>query len=236
MVGWMGGCCCGPPNPPPSYCSGSYLTSFSDDFSPTFDPDWLIVSQLVADAGICRATGQWAVGFPGITTGYAFARFQKETLAGKIEVTVKLVDWQDLPLLPGNTYQAFLPFGSPSSIPSTDLNVAAYRTASLSQYVWSYGGLIEYSGVPPADGDTFGYRLSNFVEVVPLPGIVRPQLGELLRNGVTIWSTTNQNRLPQFVACDFQLGLGIWQVAFPAGVPFPGQSIIKLDDFEVVCE
>lgn len=243
MVGWMGGCCCGPSEPPSGVCANGLLEQFTDDFSPDFDPAWG-VSGLVTDAGICRATGQQLPWYSGYTQGVATTRYQKFTLAGKNEVTVKLVDWQDTPLLPGHSSQTgiilngagILPFGVGPFVPLFRAGVFAYRTSTINQYVYnSPFAAINYTGVVPQDGDVFGLRLSNHVVNNALDFEVLAQKVEVLVNGVAVWSQTGSG-VVAYLKCDFTWNIMIWQQAFSFGFPVPGRTILKLDDFAVVNE
>jgi hypothetical protein len=245
MVGLLGCGCCngGGGGDPPPLCLSTNKTQFSDDFYPTFDPGWLTISmQLLAVNGTARCNGQSFFGFPW-TRGTAYAQMQKQTLAGKIEASVTLVSWPTTPppyLTPAYRSKLVVVFNGYGRY-----EVSAYRDHFVNVYRvttndggTSGGPLIWAQFGSPRAGDTFGYRLTNFVSQLPFVNEVICQKLEVLINGSVAWTSPSPPLwvYPRLAPCEFICGLEIEQAFFPQFPMFAGQIVLQLDDYQIICE
>lgn len=242
MVGWIGGCCCGDGGGggDPLSCSTTHATSFTDDFSPSYDPGWnMFLPNLTTVGGVCQCTGQSYFGFP-YTYGYALKLFRKLTLQGTVEASAKLVSWPTAPL-PNNVLGAYESALIAVFNNYGKVRVLAYRNYWHNVYAIGVGGidgnLFYLTTTTPQAGDTFGYRLSNFLSQAPFGVEVVCQTLEVIVNGAVIWTNPTPPlwTYPLFNPCEFWSGLEISQAFFPQFPMFPGQTILKLDDYAITC-
>ena len=223
MVGLLGCGCCGTPTTP--LCQTSYDSEFSDDFSPSYDPTWTLIGNLQTLGGnlIAFASGAtWA----GQLTRIA----QKETVAGDVNVQIKLVDWQ-------NTITAGLVYSAGISLGNVFIDAVNSGFTLLNRYRLTIGSWSTTLSVTPQDGDLVQLRLTGFTPIVPPPfPYVTPlevATVQVLINGGVIYEYTGPEQVI-FDACFTLAQIQISQPAFIIGGPNWMQ--VKLDDYYLNCE
>ena len=243
MVGWLGGCCCGGGTPPPPFCDSGFNESLTEDFSPDFDPYLSKIGEVVATAGVMRATGNWFFYSSSITGGFVYGAFQKTSLDSTFTISLKLIDWQTL-MTPFTQYSVQLLIIPPGG---RCYGLEAYNAGgapgvpALNRYQVMLNGAGSLPGVGPArivlsnepqDGDTMSVDFLNWTTSgIVTPGGARPQQIDFKVNGVVVHSITTVTET--FQPCDIDVLVYLWQPAFPSGVISPGNTIVKLDDFTV---
>lgn len=226
MVGLLGCNCCG--QTPSDYCSNGYESSLADDFSPDFEAGWASTTGLQCVSGWCQK--QMGV---GLTTGSAIVELQKQSEAGNVETTLKILHWPTTWYSQSSLERYEISVGIyPTFLVAKYFEVVAFRSFFVNSYVvrrhfGSFGLLSATLGIAPQSGDVFGYRCSSFQPVLTLPGTyVKPTLVEVLLNGSVVFSEAGYLEIP---ACDFDVAFSIRQPDLGA---FPQVQLIRVDDFE----
>lgn len=244
MVGMLGCGCCGPNQ----LCSDVRLKSeIIEDFSPTFDsyfinPPWGYLTNLKIVNEACQCTGPEYSFNARSTAGVELSTFQKATLENPIELLIKLVKWDDDVYQGGNvvflnetrvkivcnitTYNAVIINGPYSA----EARAYFYNSTGYILRVGNFGILIR---IRPKVGDIFGIRLSDFVinPSVTWQIEIKPTKVELMLNGQSIYTLTDQQYFTYFSACQFRTGYSLVEPAFidPLGREFPNR--LRVDDF-----
>lgn len=247
MVGMLGCGCCGPQE----LCEGdpNFLNAIVDDFSPTFDPYFKLfqgrVSFLQAINGICRPVPE-EVGVNSRTSrGSLWGVFNKKTIEEPIEVSVKLIKWEDelyeTPPTGIATEQIWLHVGidlttsdlTPWSFGSQYAAVARGYYFGGNKYQFRAGSFATLVPIRPKAGDVFGVRLSKFTTRLPFPDVpsyvlIKPTIAEFVLNGVARYTVTNTSYFTEFPACHFRTGMQMSQLAW---LGYENFVYIEVDDW-----
>ena len=256
MVGMLGCGCCEQPELCPNV---DYLKTFTDDFSPDFEPDWIIsldfsgnpapLESLIARDGVCSLKGrQTFAGNQQTSYGLAYIVGEKTTVSGKIESSFKLVNFSQDTLASGwnENARAGIGFWSPAesrqlwfevikieALRVLDFN---FRDFAYSQTSSNYN-IQARLGITPQLGDKLSLRLSDCVQDTFFSNAVRVNTVTCLINDTPVYSYTPQSPF-LLRTCELYAGLEMRQNRFliprsttNVGLPFGDLPIVKVDDF-----
>jgi hypothetical protein len=236
MVGLIGCGCCNGGGGGGDYCTTDFDLTIDDDFSPDFDPRWDAVDGLVCVAGAAQCNTVTPSVFGATSVGYAANQMKKETLAGKIEVTVKIVNWPA-----SNPFGTFQPYNPSVTLYGGTfgfdyyIRVAAVNNAGVNRYTFGRPGVNSQIGtliLPniPQAGDVFGFRCLDFFVWDAILGTVKMTTVEVLLNGAVIFSEAGTLVLSN--PCGFWVETRIRQPA----INLPNAMILRIDDFAAVAQ
>ena len=252
MVGMLGCGCCEAPELCPAV---NYLKTFSDDFSPDFEPNWRFEipsyhgNELIARDGVCSLRGNI---FPNsvYSQGLGLIDAEQKTISGNIEVSLKIVDFPVNELSTGLNEIARAAIGIWSPAESTRemwfeaINIESQKRRGFNfrdipqRSVSGYStlGLQYFVNRIPQIGDVIKIILSNGTQDPFYLSDITYSSVKAYVNNQLVFTYPYSFRVRK---CDFDNGMWLHQFRFIVqrtktnpGVPYhPQMVIIKTDDF-----
>ena len=253
MVGLLGCGCCEVPELCPDV---DYLQAFTDDFSPDFEPDWIISldyfgtppESLIARDGVCSLRGRTTSPFYAVeSVGTAYVVAEKTTLTGTVECQFELAAFPTSQIVSGRNEicRAGIGIWSPAEsrqlwFEAVNFELPGFVKYHFRDFVYSQAGgsnLQTIINVTPQVGDVLKLRLSNFTQDTFFSQDATTSTITCLVNDTPVFSYSQSLRLRK---CEFYSGIFMRQHIFQiarssshAGLAYPGLTIAKVDNFEL---
>jgi hypothetical protein len=257
MVGKLGCGCCNAD--PPELCpDNDYLKTFSDDFSPAEEDDWIFsldyfgtpAESFIARDGVLSLRGRGTSALaPNFSFGTGYIVCEKTSLLGNIEISLELVSFPVVQLTTGWFEDCRVGIGIWSAAESRQMwfeavNVEARGLVKYNfrDFAWSPSSsnynLQNVSSITPRLGDVLKLRLSDCIVDTFNPSNVVYQTITCLINDIPIFTQTPLGGF-KLAKCLLYTGVFMRQFRFliprsetNPGTPYAaGMVIAKADNY-----
>lgn len=255
MVGLLGCGCCETPELCPD---SNHLKTFSDDFSPVQETDWIFSldyfrtppESFIARDGVLSLRGRSTSALsPNFSYGTGYVVCEKTTLTGDIEISLKLSSFPVTQLTTGWGEDCRVGIGIWSAAESRQMwfeavNIEARGLVKYNfrDFAWTSASanynLQNVTSISPALGDVLKLRLSGCVADTFNPSNILCETVTCMVNGADVFTHTPVGKLA-IRKCQFNVGVFMRQFRFliarsetNPGTPYAsGMVIAKADDF-----